>query len=71
MVLEPEVLDRIHDEGQSLERDVLEDLAREGELFAYRHFDFWQCMDTKRDLTYLKSLWEQGRPPWKVWNDER
>ena len=63
MVLEPGVLERIARSDQSLERDVLEDLAVEGELFAYKHPGFWQCMDTKRDLTYLKSLWEAAAPP--------
>ena len=70
MVFEPAVLERIQSEDQSLERDVLETLADEGELFAYRHDDFWQCMDTKRDLTFLNAIWDEGRPPWKVWSDD-
>ena len=70
MVLEPEVLDRIERSDQSLERDVLEVLSGEGELFAYRHPGFWQCMDTKRDLNYLKSMWDAGDPPWKVWGHD-
>jgi glucose-1-phosphate cytidylyltransferase len=49
------------------EHDPLESLAADGKLFAYRHEDFWQCMDTLRDLRYLESLWESGNPPWKTW----
>jgi glucose-1-phosphate cytidylyltransferase len=42
-------------------------LAADGELMAYQHHGFWQCMDTLRDKKLLESLWEQGAP-WKVWN---
>jgi glucose-1-phosphate cytidylyltransferase len=49
------------------EHAPLERLAAEGRLFAYRHEDFWQCMDTVRDLRYLESLWESGHAPWKTW----
>jgi glucose-1-phosphate cytidylyltransferase len=48
------------------EHAPMEALAREGQLFAYRHEAFWQCMDTLRDLRYLESLWESGHAPWKV-----
>ncbi|MDC3148153.1 glucose-1-phosphate cytidylyltransferase [Prochlorococcus sp. AH-716-I07] len=47
-----------------LEREPLEKLARDGELMAYRHSGFWQCMDTKRDKDYLQNLWESGSYPW-------
>lgn len=66
MVLEPEVLDMIGDDDASLESDVLEKLARDGQLAAYRHNEFWQCMDTLRDKRVLDSLWESGRAPWKA-----
>ena len=49
------------------EHAPMERLAGEGQLFAYRHESFWQCMDTVRDLRYLESLWESGRVPWKTW----
>jgi len=49
------------------EHAPMEALAREGQLFAYRHEEFWQCMDTLRDLRYLESLWDAGRAPWKTW----
>ena len=41
-------------------------LAAEGELMAYRHEDFWQCMDTLRGRV-LSGLWEEGAAPWKIW----
>jgi glucose-1-phosphate cytidylyltransferase len=45
----------------------LEKLAAEGQLAAYRHEDFWQCMDTLRDKRLLEGLWHAHRAPWKVW----
>lgn len=67
MVLEPEIFDLINDDSTILERDPLEKLAQRGELFAYKHSGFWQCMDTQRDKNYLDSIWEKNRAPWKVW----
>ena len=64
MVLEPEVLERIDGDDTVLERDVLTPLAAEGQLCAYRHDGFWQCMDTLRDVRALTALWESGSPPW-------
>ncbi|HEY3885174.1 MAG TPA: glucose-1-phosphate cytidylyltransferase [Vicinamibacterales bacterium] len=49
------------------EHAPMEQLAADGQLFAYRHEEFWQCMDTLRDLRYLESLWDAGRAPWKTW----
>ena len=67
-VLEPEVLEYIGDgEHISFEKVVLERLAEEGELVAYRHNSFWQCMDSPRDREMLEKLWSDGDPPWKVW----
>jgi len=67
-VFEPGVLDLIPEgERIALELDVLPKLAGEGELHAYRHQDFWQCMDTPRDQQLLESLWERGKAPWKTW----
>lgn len=67
MVMEPDVLKYIESDQTNLESDVLEHLAAEGRLAAYRHQDFWQCMDTLRDKRQLESLWRQGRAPWKTW----
>ena len=66
-VLEPEVLDYIEGDDTIWERGPLESLARDGQLMAYRHDDFWQPMDTLREKGYLESLWESGDAPWKVW----
>jgi glucose-1-phosphate cytidylyltransferase len=66
-VLEPEVFDYIEGDHIQWEREPLEALARDGQLMAYRHSSFWQCMDTLRDKVLLERLWQQGRPPWAVW----
>jgi glucose-1-phosphate cytidylyltransferase len=63
-VLEPEVLDYIEGDETVFEHEPLERLAREGQLAAYRHDGFWQCMDTLRDVRLLQSLWESGQAPW-------
>jgi glucose-1-phosphate cytidylyltransferase len=68
-VFEPKVLDYIDADHTHLEREPLERLAREGELMVYRHADFWQSMDTLRDVRHLNSLWESGNAPWKTWAD--
>ena len=66
-VLEPQVLDYIAGDETLFEREPLECLAAEGQLIAYRHESFWQCMDTLRDVRLLLSLWDAGKAPWKVW----
>jgi glucose-1-phosphate cytidylyltransferase len=66
-VFEAGVLDYIDDDRTSLERAPLARLARDGELFAYRHHGFWQPMDTLRERNLLDSLWASGDAPWKVW----
>lgn len=67
-VLEPSVLDYIDRDDTVFEREPLERLARDRQLVAYRHDDFWQCMDTLRDARFLESLWASGKAPWKVWS---
>jgi len=67
LVFEPEIFDYLHDSKSSLESDVLEKLAQEDQLAAYRHEGFWQCMDTMRDVHLLESLWQSGSPPWVLW----
>ncbi len=66
-VLQPEVLDYIRGDETLFEREPLEKLARDGQLVAYKHDSFWQCMDTLRDVTLLNDLWDSGRPPWRLW----
>lgn len=63
-VIEPKFFDYIKDDLTLLEREPLEIVAREGQLMAYKHQDFWQCMDSKRDLELLESLWKKGNAPW-------
>ena len=70
LVFEPAVFDYLQGDETCLETHVLEKLALEGQLAAYRHEGFWQCMDTLRDLRLLESLWQQGKAPWKTWTDE-
>jgi glucose-1-phosphate cytidylyltransferase len=69
MVLEPAVFQYLDNDDTNLEAHVLERLSNEGQLAAYRHDGFWQCMDTLRDKRTLDSLWGSGKPPWKVWDD--
>ena len=64
-VFEPEFFDLIRGDDTFLEREPLEEAAAAGELMAYHHDGFWHCMDTKRDLDQLESMWKEG-PPWKV-----
>lgn len=66
-VLEPCVLEYIAGDETPFERDPLEAMTSDGELYAYRHYGFWQCMDTLRDVRMLNALWDEGEPPWKVW----
>jgi glucose-1-phosphate cytidylyltransferase len=55
------------DENCDFEFGGLEKLASDGELLAFKHNDFWQCMDNIRDRSYLNLLWEQNKAPWKIW----
>jgi glucose-1-phosphate cytidylyltransferase len=63
-VFEPAIFDYIDGDGTMLERQPLERMAREGELMAYLHGGFWQCMDTLRDKHLLEELWGSGTAPW-------
>ena len=63
---EPGALDYLR-EDSVLEREPLERLAADGQLRAYRHTGFWDCMDTYKDAVLLNDLWEQRRAPWNVW----
>ena len=61
------MLDYIAGDETQWEAEPVIRLTEEGSLMAYRHDDFWQCMDTLRDLRLLEELWSSGRAPWKVW----
>lgn len=67
-VLEPEVFHYIAGDDIQWEKEPLERLARDGQLMAYRHESFWQCMDTLRERRYLEDLWASGQAPWKLWD---
>lgn len=69
LVFEPEVFDYLSPDQCSLEGHALERIAADGQLFAFRHDGFWQCMDTLREKDYLESLWRQNAAPWKVWTN--
>ena len=67
MVLEPGVFDYIEGDATPFEKAPMQSLAQNGELMAYTHDGFWQCMDTQRDRQLLETLWAEGNAPWKVW----
>lgn len=69
-VLEPEVFQYIDNDEIQWEKQPLERLAKDGQLMAFRHTSFWQCMDTLRDKRLLETLWASGNAPWKIWNNE-
>jgi glucose-1-phosphate cytidylyltransferase len=64
---EPGALGRLG-EHSVLEREPLEVLAADGELHAFRHEGFWDCMDTYKDAVTLNDLWASGKAPWRVWD---
>ncbi len=66
-VCEPEVLDRIADDSTVWEQTPLKGLADEGQLSAYRHYGFWQPMDSLNDKRKLEDLWAAGSAPWRTW----
>lgn len=66
-VLQPGIVDYIQGDQTAWEGEPLERLAVEGQLVAYRHNDFWHCMDTLRDVQRLDKLWLEGHAPWKIW----
>ena len=67
MVMQPEIFDYIEGDDTVFEQGPLQTLAEQGQLGAYRHKGFWQCMDTKRELEKLEKLWQSGKAPWYTW----
>lgn len=67
MVLEPGIFDLIEGDSTVFEKYPLETAAKSGQLGAYKHDGFWQCMDTLRDKQLLEKLWADGTAPWKNW----
>ena len=66
-VCQPEVLNYINGDETIFEKEPLEKLAKEGQLQAFKHDGFWQCMDTLRDKNRLEDEWSTGKAPWKKW----
>lgn len=66
-VCSPKVLDYIKNDQTIFEREPLENLANNNELYSYKHDGFWKAMDTLRDKNQLCSLWDSGKAPWKIW----
>lgn len=69
MVFEPSIFNYLEGQDISLEADALSQLAADGQLVAYEHKQFWQCMDTLREVHLLERLWQGGQPPWKAWSE--
>lgn len=67
MVLEPGVFDYIDGDSTIFERDPMERMTCDGRLGVYKHYGYWQCMDTQRDKGALEYYWNSGNAPWKVW----
>ena len=65
-VIEPSFFELIESDNTILEREPLEKAAALGELMAYRHEGYWQCMDTKRDRDHLEALWNSDNTPWTI-----
>lgn len=66
-MIEPAALDTIDEDATFWEREPLERLAQDGQLMAFRHEGYWQCMDNVRDLRLLRDLWDRGDAPWRTW----
>ena len=68
MICQPEFIDYIDGDETILEQEPLKTAAKMGQLMAYRHEGFWQCMDTVREKEALEKMWASGQAPWKVWD---
>ncbi len=66
-VLECAIMDYISSDTTAWEQEPLHNIASDGLLGAYKHYGFWQSMDTLRDKHVLEDLWNSGNPPWKIW----
>jgi len=66
-VLSPKVIDLIKDDSTSWEEEPLSNLAKNNQLFAFKHYGFWQPMDTLREKIMLNELWNKRNAPWKIW----
>lgn len=69
-VCDKDIFNYLNKKNPIFESDTLSSLAKKNKLTAYKHKDFWYCMDTIRDKRYLNNLWYSNRAPWKIWKDE-
>jgi glucose-1-phosphate cytidylyltransferase len=69
-VCDEKIFQYLNKKNLIFEREVLNVLAEKGKLTAYKHRDFWYCMDTLRDKRHLNNLWFSKKAPWKIWKDE-
>lgn len=67
MVMNPEIFSYLKDDSTIFEKEPMQRLSAEGQMAAYRHEGFWQCMDTQREMKKLEELWDSGSAPWKIW----
>jgi glucose-1-phosphate cytidylyltransferase len=69
-ICEPKIFDYINEGDYTVwEKSPLENLAKDGELFAFKHTGFWKPMDTLRDNKQLNEIWESGKALWKIWQE--
>lgn len=66
-VLETGIFDYIEGDDTQWEKEPMERLAKDGQLMAYKHDGFWQCMDTLREKHILEEMWQSGHAPWRTW----
>jgi len=70
MIIEPQVFNYFNNKVNCvLERDVFNFLIKDKNLSAFKHNDFWQCMDTLREKIVLNKMWKMNKAPWKIWKD--
>ena len=68
-VFQPEIFNYVTDDETCIfEREPLEKLSKDGQLSAYLHRGFWQCMDTAKDVELVSGHWKSGKAPWKIWD---
>lgn len=69
MVLNPEIFQFLEGDSTIFEQGPMQTLAVDGQLMAFKHNGFWQCMDTQREMQKLEALWQSGQAPWKIWEN--
>ena len=69
MVFKPDIFDLIAGDNTTFEKEPLENIALQKQLFAFKHTGFWQCMDTLKEKITLDNMWKNKKAPWKVWED--